>query len=367
MDLNIPKELLVNGIQTIQNAVTQKSSLPILANILLEANKKELKLTATDLDIGICSILAASSEQDGAITVPARKFFDIVRALPDGEEVNLAIKKNNAISIKSGKAQFKILGLSKEDFPSLPLFEDKDSITLPQKMLKEMLTLTEFAVDKGDARPVLTGILFAVKGDDVNVVATDGRRMAVVKKKLQQKTLVEREVIIPLKTVQEVKRLLGDDGDVKIRFNENQVSFSFSSCFIISRLIDGEFPDYKKVIPEKSAKTISISRDDFLSAIRRVSIFTDQDSQAIKLSIQKTKTTVSKNTPYLGEAKEDVGSDYSGDGEMEIGFNPRYLMDVLKNLEDEKVVFEINDQSKPGVIRKGDIYTYVVLPMQLVA
>lgn len=367
MDLAIQKEILMDGIQTVQNAITQKSSLPILSNVLLEVDANELKLTATDLDIGISCMLPVASEQKEALTVPAKKFFDIIRSLPDGNEINLSIKKNNSIAIRSGKALFKILGLSKDDFPSLPLFENKDSVVMPQKGLKEMLNLTDFAISKDDARHILTGVLFIVKENKASIVATDGRRMAVVKKELPKKTLVDREVIIPLKTVQEVKRLLGEEGDVKIEFSENQILFTFSSSFIISRLIEGEFPDYKKVIPEKSSKVITISREDFLSAARRVSIFTDQDSQAIKMNIQKAKMTMSKNTPYLGEAKEDVKISYTDDKEMEIGFNPRYLIDVLKNIGDDEVLFEVNDSTKPGVIRKDEGYIYVVLPMQLVA
>lgn len=367
MDLLIQKEILANGLQIVQNAITQKSSLPILSNILLETDGKEFKLTATDLDIGICSMIPLASEQPGAITVPSKKFFDIIRSLPDNNDVNLSIKKNNSISIKSGKAQFKILGLPKEDFPTLPLFEDKDAVTVPQKELKEMFNLTDFAISKDDARHVLTGVLFTVKGDSISVVATDGRRMAVIKKKTGKKAATEREVVIPLKTVQEVKRLLGDEGEVKIQFNDNQVLFSLPSSFVISRLIEGEYPDYQKVIPEKSAKVITVLREEFLSAVRRVSILADQDSQAIRMNVQKTKMTLSKNTPYLGEAREEVSVEYTDDKELEIGFNPRYLMDVLRNLEGEKVSFEVYDSTKPGVIRKGDEYTYVALPMQLVA
>ncbi len=367
MELNITKDALVEGIQIVQNAVSQKSSLPILSNVLLEADNSELKLTATDLDIGICSSIPVTVGQKGAITVPARKFFDIVRALPDGSEINLSMKKNNFVNIKSGKAQFKIIGLPKEEFPQLPLFKDRDSITMAQKDLKEMLNLTDFAISKDDTRYVLNGILFIVKGDTVNVVATDGRRMAAINKKLHKKTLVDKEVIIPTKTVQEVKRMLQDDGEVDVKFSENQVLFAFSSCFILSRLIEGEYPNYKKVIPEKSSQEIKVSREDFLSAARRASIFTDQDSMAIKLSVKKKKMMISKNTPYLGEAREELDIDYTGSGELEIGFNPRYLIDVLKNLSGDEIVFEVNDANKPGVVRKGGEYTYVVLPMQLTA
>ena len=365
MDISITKEALVEGIQIVQNAVSQKSSLPILSNVLLETENNNLKLTATDLDIGICATIPVSVGQGGAITVPAKKFFDIVKALPDGSEIEMSIKKNNFVTIKSGKAQFKIIGLPKEEFPQLPVFKDTESITIEQSSFKEMLNLTDFAISRDDTRYVLNGILLTVKGDQISVVATDGRRLAAISKSLPKKTLVDKAIIVPTKTVQEVKRMLADEGEVNIKFGDNQILFSFPGSFVLSRLIEGEYPNYKKVIPEKSPKEVKVSREEFLSAARRASIFTDQDSMAIRMNIKKKKMTISKNTPYLGEAKEEIDIDFSGDSDLEIGFNPRYLIDVLKSLADEEVVLEVNDPSKPGVIRKGEEYTYVVLPMQL--
>jgi DNA polymerase-3 subunit beta len=365
MDFTIQKETLANGLQMVQNAITQKSSLPILANILLESKGTELKLTATDLDIGICAVIPVISSVDGAITIPAKKFLDIVKSLPEECELEISVKKNNSVSIKTGKSFFKIMGLPKEDFPALPLFEDKDSITIDQKEIKELLNLTDFATSKEDSRHVLTGVLFAVKGEDINLIATDGRRMAVASKKLKTKTLVNKEVIVPLKTVSEVKRLLGEDGEVKIQFGENQVKFVFPTSFVISRIIEGEFPDYKKVIPARSEVFVEAAKEDLLSAVRRVSIFTDQDSQAIKMIISKEKVNISKKAEYLGEAEEEISAKYTGSEEMKIGFNPKYLMDVLRAINETEIKFELNGSNKPGVIRKGEEYTYVVLPMQL--
>ena len=366
MEVKIGKEILMEGIQTVQNAVSQKSSLPILSNVLLETEGGEVKMTATDLDIGISSSVPASISQEGAITVPAKKFFDIIRSLPDGSEVEFSIKKSSSLNIRSGKANFKIVGLPKEEFPQLPVFKDKDSITLDQKDLKEMMNLTDFAISKDDTRYVLNGTLLSVKGDNIELVATDGRRLAAISKKLSKKTLVDRAVIIPTKTIQEVKRMLLDEGEIKIHFSDSQVLFSFPKSFVLSRVIEGEYPNYKKVIPDRSEKEVKVGREEFLSAAKRASIFTDQDSMAIKLNIKKKKMTISKNTSF-GEAKEELDVDYSGDDDLEIGFNPRYLIDVLKSLEDAEVVFEVNDATKPGVIRRGSDYTYVVLPMQLTA
>jgi DNA polymerase III subunit beta len=365
MEIQVTKDALMEGIQTVQNGISQKSSLPILSNVLLEVDNKELKLTATDLDIGICSSIPVVTEQPGAITIPARKFFDIVKALPDGSEINLSMKKNNFVTIKTGKAQFKIIGLPKEEFPQLPVFRDKDSIVVEQAVLKEMLNLTDFATSRDDTRYVLNGVLLKVSGENISIVATDGRRLAAINKKILKKTIIDREVVVPLKAIQEVKRMLTDEGNVDINFGETQIQFTFPASYVISRLIEGEFPNYKKVIPERSKNEVKVDREEFLSAAKRASIFTDQDSMAIKLSIKKKKMTISKNTPYLGEAREELDIDYSGVNEVEIGFNPRYIIDVLKSLSEEDVMFEINDPNKPGVIRRGEEYTYVVLPMQL--
>ncbi len=365
MDFKVTKSALLEGIQIVQNAVSQKSSLPILSNVLLEAEASGLKITATDLDLGICATVPIEVTLPGAITVPARKFFDIIKTLPEESDIYVSMKKNNFVSIRSGKANFKIIGLPKEEFPQL-LFKNKDQIVLESGIFKKMMNLTDFAMSRDDTRFVLNGILLSVKGDKLTMVATDGRRLAAVSQKLAKKTLFQTEIIVPLKTVQEAKRLLSEQGDVEIGFGENQVKIQFQTSYILSRLIEGEFPNYEKVIPQKSLKEIKVSRNEFLSAAQRASIFTDQDSMAIKLNINKKKMTISKNTPYLGEAREELDVDYSGDEDMEIGFNPKYLIDVLKNLDDQEIIFEVEDANKPGVLRKGEEYTYVVLPMQLV-
>lgn len=366
MEIKIQRTALLGGIQIVQNAVSQKSSLPILNNVLIEADNNELKLTATDLDIGISAVTQAEVAIGGAITIPARKFFDIVKELPDGSEIFLSMKKNNFVNIKGGKSNFKIIGLPKEEFPQLPIFKDEDAVEIKESVLKEMFNLTDFAVSRDDTRYVLNGVFLTIKGDNISMVATDGRRLAAINKKIPEKTLIDRRIIIPTKTVQEVKRLLtSDEAMVTIKFGENQVMFMLAGCIILSRLIEGEYPNYKNVIPEKAGEGIKINRDEFLSAAKRASIFTDQDSMAIKLSIKPKKMIISKNTPYLGETKEEIDIDYANEKEIDIGFNPRYLIDVLKNLTDPEILFEITDANKPGVVRWGEEYTYVLLPMQL--
>ena len=363
MKFDTTKEILVKGIQEVQNAINPKTTLPILANILIESWKDGVSLTATDLDIGITSILPVKPGVEGAVTIPAKKFFDIIKELPEGG-VSISVKKNNLVHIEALNCVFKIMGLPKDEFPQLPDFKDKDSMTIQRGKLKKMLALTNFAISKDETRYVLNGVLFVVKPSYIRIVATDGRRLAMVEEKTQLPKTLERKVIIPAKTISELGKLLGDEGDVKICFGNNQVSFDMGPTKVVSRLIEGEFPNYEQVIPKEIKDKVGIGRPKFLSATKRAALFTNSDSLAVKLELTKDKMVLSKSAPYIGEAREEIVVDYKGK-DLSIGFNPDYLVDVLKNLNEEVVNFEVSDPEKPGVIRVGSDYVYVVLPMQL--
>jgi len=363
MQFETKKDAFLKVLQTIQNAISTKNTLPILSNLLMETSEDNIKITATDLDIGISSILPIKPKEQGSITIPAKKLIDIIKELPDND-ISVLLKKNNIVFIDCDKAHFKIVGLPKEEFPQLPAFKDKEIINIPQKLLKEMISLTSFAVSHDETRYVLSGILFVIKDKYIRLVATDGRRLAFMEKALQDKAAAEKKVIIPSKTLNELYRVLNDEGSVKIIFGENQVFFDIGSTKIISRLIEGEFPNYEQVIPKEIKQKIKIKREDFLSATRRASIFTDQDSLAVKLEISKDKMIISKSVPYMGEAREELNIEYNGKN-LTVGFNPMYLIDVLKSLNQEEIEFQIEDADKPGVIRMGQEYVYVVLPMQI--
>lgn len=363
MKFNALKEDLLKTTQTVQNAISAKSSLPILSNILIEADKNNIRFTATDLDMGIISLLSIKPEIQGAITMPGKKFLDIIKELPDKSNVSITAKKNNMIVIECGKAFFKIIGLPKDEFPQTPQFKENESITLEQKFLKEMLVMTAFAVSRDETRYVLNGVLFIIKDDVIKLVATDGRRLAVIERRLPQKTSKERRVIAPATTIQELSKILKDEDSVKVSFSENQVLFDMGKTRVISRLIEGEYPNYEQVIPKEVKDKVKLSRETFLSAAKRANIFTNQDSIAIKMDISKNKMVISKNTPYIGEAKEELNIDYKGK-DISIGFNPVYLMDVLKNVSIDEIGLELSEPDRPGVIRIGEEYVYVVLPMQ---
>jgi DNA polymerase-3 subunit beta len=362
MKLKVEKTNLINAIQTVQNVITTKSALPILANILIEAQAGTLKLTATDLDIGITCVIPVDIQEAGAITIPAKRFSDIVKEFPL-EMISVTTKKNNQVIIDSEMCQFKIMGLVKEEFPKLPEFKDKKAIKIDQVVLKEMLSLTAFAVSLDETRYVLNGILFKINKNQLTLVSTDGKRLAVAERKLTVESDVEISMIVPLKTIQELNRNLRDEGELSLVLSSNQALFDLGNVGIVSRLIEGEFPDYKQVVPVVSENKMKVARSQLLLAVKRAALLATPDYQAVKLEVFKNKLVISKSTPDVGEFHEELTVEYQG-RELVIGFNPVYLIDILKNLDEEMVNLELVDGEKPGVIRISG-YVYIVLPMRL--
>lgn len=362
MKIKANKEQLLTGIQTVLNVISPKSALPILSNILLEAQTDTLRLTATDLDIGISCEIAVNNQESGSITVPAKRFYEIIRELPADEAV-ITSKKNNQVHIETTTCQFKIMGLAREEFPRLPEFKDRNVVSLDQDLMKHMLHLTAFAVSNDESRYILNGILVQLSKNTVSMVATDGKRLAVIEQKTKKGSEKPISFIVPSKTIQELNRNLGDTGEVSFILGNNQVLFDLGKVIIISRLIEGEFPDYKQVMPPISEQKIKVDREALLLAVRRAALLSTVDYQAVKWEVFKNKLVISKSTPDIGESREELAVDYAGK-EMIIGFNPNYLMDVLKNLQNQVVEFEVTDSEKPGVVRT-DGYTYIVLPMRL--
>lgn len=368
MKITTSKENLLKGIQGVQNAVSTKSTLPILSHILIDAKKNELKLTATDLEIGVTAKIDGEVSDEGAITVPARKFSEIIKELPSNTPIIISVKKSQSINIEAGKSYFRLMGLAKEDFPQLPEFpvntKGAELLKISQKLIKNMIQLTSFAMSHDETRYVLNGILFSFKDKMLRMVATDGRRLALVENPLPDLGSFKRDVIVPMKTIQELNRNLGEEGEVTFFFKENQLQLNLGHIIITSRLIEGEYPNYEQVIPKKTKEEVKISTQDLLQATRRASILTSQESQSVKINIIRDRLIITKNTPELGEAREEVEIDYKG-GELAIGFNPSFLIDVLKNVDQENIKFGFIDPEKPAVIRSGDNYTYIVLPMQV--
>ncbi|MCX5695908.1 MAG: DNA polymerase III subunit beta [Candidatus Omnitrophica bacterium] len=362
MKLKVDKSILLGGIQTVQNVIITKATLPILSNILIEAQSSSLRLTATDLDIGISCVIPVDVQEQGAITLPAKRFSDIIKELP-ADSVTITTKKNNQVNIETDLCQFKIMGLAKEEFPKLPEFKDKEVIKLDQALLKGALTLTSFSVSIDESRYILNGILFKVNKNNLTLVATDGKRLAIMEKKLNSNPERDISIIVPVKTIHELNRNLKESGEVSLVLGSNQVLFDLGSVIVISRLIEGEFPDYKQVIPVASENKVRLNKEQFLLAVKRAALLSTPDYQAVKFEVFKNKLVVSKSTPDVGESREELAVVYQGK-ELAIGFNPSYLIDVLKNLNVEEIDLELTDAEKPGVIRING-YVYIVLPMRL--
>ncbi len=362
MKIKTSKETLLGGIQIVQNIVSQRATLPILSNILLETKNETLKLNATDLDIGISCDIPVSILEEGAITVPAKKFSDIIKELPAGDIV-ISTKKNNQIDIEGVNCRFKLMGMPKEEFPKFPEFKDIEVIQIDQNALRDMFRLTSFAVSHEESRYVLNGVLLELSDQVIRVVATDGRRLAKVESKLTKPVKKDISVIIPVKAVQEINKNLKEQGVVSLLMSTNQVLFDIDGVLIATRIIEGEFPNYNQVIPEPVTPKIKVNTQNLLSAIRRANLLTTPDFQAIKFEVFKDKLVVSKTTPDVGESREEIPIEYGGN-ELIVGFNPQFLIDMLKNVSAETIEYELFGSDKPAVARL-DNYLYLVLPMRI--
>ena len=368
MNLTISKEQIINGLQAVQNVVSTRTTLPILSNVLLRAEGERLELTATDLDVTIACGVEAKVKKPGATTVPVKKLFGIVRELTN-LEIELEVDEKNVCSIRSGPSFYKINGLSADEFPPLPKFKEEKKVLLPQETLRSMLRKTSFAISTDESRYVLNGTFFSLKDHKLTMVATDGRRLALVDEEADVSEKSQGEFIVPVKTVTELNRLLQDKGQVEIQYAENQASFTLkeekgSSILIVTKLIEGNYPNYRQVIPSETKERVALVREEFLHALRRAEIMTSEKSNSVKLSFGKNKLEITANSPEVGEAKETLAINYKGP-DLAIAFNPKYVIDPLNALSNDEVFIELIDELSPGVLKINGPFLYVVMPMRL--
>jgi DNA polymerase III subunit beta len=368
MNLSISKEQILVGLQAVQNVVGARTTLPILSNVLLRADKERVELTATDLDVSVVCAVEAKVKKPGATTVPAKKLFGIVKEL-NGSEIEIETDEKNITVIRSGSSYYKIHGLGADEFPPLPKFKDDKKVSLSQETVKGMMRKTSFAVSTDESRYVLNGIFLSLKDHKLTMVATDGRRLALADEEADISEKSSGEFIIPAKAVGELNRLLQDKGDVEIKFGDNQASFALKddkgfSVLLITKLIEGNYPNYKQVIPTETKERIALAREEFLQALRRAEIMTSEKANSVKLTFGKNSLAITANSPEVGEARESLAVNYKGK-EMAIAFNPRYLIDALGALSEEEVFFELIDELSPGVLKINGPFLYVVMPMRL--
>ena len=368
MNLTIAKDQILHGLQAVQNVVSTRTTLPILSNVLVRAEEGRIEFTATDLDVTVSCAVEATVKQGGATTIPVKKLFGIIRELTS-PEIEIETDDKNVTSIRAGSSFFKIRGLAAEEFPPLPKFKDDKRVTVPQEKFRSMLKKTSFAISSDESRYVLNGIYLSLKDHKITMVATDGRRLALVDEEADIAEKSQGEFIIPAKAVNELGRLLQDKGDVDLNFSENQASFSLKNekgagVLIISKLIEGNYPNYRQVIPAETKERIALPREEFLQALRRAEIMTSDKQNSVKMAFGKNTLAITANSPDVGEARETMTINYKGK-EMAVAFNPAYLIEPLNALPNDEVFFELIDELSPGVLKINGPFLYVVMPMRL--
>ena len=368
MNLTIAKDQILNGLQAVQNVVSTRTTLPILSNVLVRAAEGRVEFTATDLDVTVSCSVEANVQKPGATTIPVKKLFGIIREL-NSPEIEIETDDKQVTSIRAGSSFFKIRGLGADEFPPLPKFKEDKRISVPQEKFRSMLKKTSFAISTDESRYVLNGIFLSLKDHKITMVATDGRRLALVDEEAELSDKSQGEFIIPAKAVNELTRLLQDTGDVDVNFSDNQAAFTLKSekgpgVFIVSKLIEGNYPNYRQVIPAETKERVALPREEFLHALRRAEIMTSDKQNSVKMAFGKNQLAITANSPDVGEARETMSINYKGK-EMAVAFNPAYLIDPLNALTEDEVFFELIDELSPGVLKINGPFLYVVMPMRL--
>lgn len=372
MQLTIERAALLKSLAHVQSVVERRNTIPILSNVLLEASSGLLSLTATDMDLTVVEQVAADVTAPGAVTVPAHTLYDIVRKLPDGAQVALAAGgEGHQVTLTAGRSNFSLSTLPKEDFPAAGGEDLPQTFVLQAGDLKALVDRTRFAISTEETRYYLNGIyLHAIEGDSfsaLRAVATDGHRLARFEMPLPAAAKGIPGVIVPRKTVNELRKLIDEsDAEIEISLSETKIRFSFDSTVLTSKLIDGTFPDYERVIPSGNDKIMKVDCRDFSRAVDRVSTISTEKSRAVKLVVNPGTMTLSANSPESGSAEEEIEIDYGGP-EIEIGFNSRYLLDIAQQIEGETAQLSMADSASPTIMREvsDDSALYVLMPMRV--
>ena len=366
MKTTIKREDLLGPLQHIIGAVERRQTLPILGNVLFKSSGGDLSLSATDLEIEMVSSVTAESSEDFQTTIPARKLLDICKALPEGSTINFTIEESK-VSLTSARSRFTLATLPAKDFPSLDEIAVQQSFTIPQNLLKSLFDKTSFAMAQQDVRYYLNGILMEISPTLVKLVATDGHRLALSQAVLDSDVSEERQIIVPRKAVLELSRLLDSaKGSAKCALSQNHIRVETDSLVFTSKLIDGKFPDYERVIPVDGNKNMQVNREVLKQSMSRIAILSNEKYRGIRLTLSSGNLSIQANNPDQEEAEEELPVDYS-ESDMEIGFNVTYLIDVLNVLGSEKVQIKLKDSNSSAIISDSEDESslYVVMPMRL--
>ncbi|WP_066660619.1 DNA polymerase III subunit beta [Sphingomonas sp. CCH9-H8] len=367
MKATIERATLLRGLSHVQSVVERRNTIPILSNVLIEASLDgSLRLMATDLDLQIDETVPAAVDQAGAITVPAHTLFDIARKLPEGAQVELTAAEGK-IKVNAGRAKFELGTLPRDDFPVIAEGELPTVFELPAETLKQIIDKTRFAISTEETRYYLNGIFLHVADDMLKAAATDGHRLARVTVPRPEGAEAMPDVIVPRKCVAELRKLLDEvDGSVGVSLSGSKIRFDLGAAILTSKLIDGTFPDYSRVIPTGNDKILKIDPRSFMQGVDRVSTIATEKTRAVKMALDRDRITLSVTSPDNGTAAEDVPGDYAAQP-FEIGFNSRYLMDILGQIESDVVEVHLADAAAPTLIRENDKSPalYVLMPMRV--
>lgn len=361
----VERKRLLETLQKISGPTLTKTTFPVFSMTLVELIPGKLKLSTTDLELTVISEISVEHSLKKGICVPFKKFLAIIKEFSE-KEVQLWIQEN-ILWISCEKCELKLNGIPEEEFPKLPVLKNRPVVKINSWELKRMIDLTSFSVLTQTPGHFLNGVLLEIEEEEIRMVSTDGKRLSLATKKLSphQAGLNQKlSLLLPYKTVLELNKILSFEEEVFLILGKTQIGFEISSFQFISQLLEGEFPQYTHYILEKSQNRLKVDRLSFLSALRRANILTTPDYQGIKLELTKNKLILSKVTPQTGEYKEELEVDYNGKP-LILGFNPNYLIDVLKVLEEEEVLIDVYDEEKPLILRTED-YIYLALPMKLV-
>ena len=371
MKFKITRSNFFKTLSHLQGIVDKKNSLPILANILIEAKDSNLILSSTDMDISIIEKINCNISEDGATTINAQILYDIVRKIDDNSEIEIISNNGKLLSLRSEGSRFSLASLPKEDYPIIEKDNTGIDIVLNSKILFKLIDKTKFAISNEETRYFLNGLYFNVTNEDnkniVTLVGTDGHRLAKFSHEIEKKIDQVSGVIIPKKTIYELSKLLSEiDTNVKISISSNKIVFTIGDIIFISKLIDGSFPDYKRVIPKDNTNILKINRDNLLSAVDRVSTIANEKSPVIKFKLLQNILNLNTINSESSTASEDLKTIYEGD-EIEIGFNSKYIMDIVNNLEDNEITIKLKDNSSPVIAQENSNrnLVYVLMPMRV--
>jgi DNA polymerase-3 subunit beta len=375
MKFTINRDHFVTGLQQVLGVVSTRATMPILGNVLIQAEGEHLSLTTTNLDMGIRCLIKAKIEAEGGITLPVRKLATIIKSLPN-TEVQVDASSGNQAKLSSGGSQFRIMGIAQSEFPPLPTFEDQHAYTLQQGALQKLLRSVAYAQSADENRYILNGVYFIFESEKLTLVATDGRRLALMSQELEGTDAAEGHLILPAKTVTELQRLLGQGDLVKITFNDRQVAFTIhldegaaeggltDSIYLVSKIVEGNYPNYKQVIPQETDNRIKIERELVADSVQRASLMTSDKNHSVKLKLSSNLLEISGSSPEYGESHESMAIAYEGP-EVQVAFNPSFLLDPLKALSHDELYFEFKDELSPGVFKTLENFLCVIMPLRL--